>query len=309
MARATDRVRHGVADQLKAVAPIELRRKLVRSRLRGRQRTADHRTLPDLLILGGQRCGTSSLYKYLGRHPNVVPSLRKEVDYFTFEYWRGESWYRAHFPLNARRSLAARRGRPFVTFEATPDYLFDPRAPERVHALVPEAKLVALLRDPAERAVSQYHHNRRLEHEPLELLEALRAEGERLDGELDRLAADERYRALPLRRFSYAARGMYAEQLRRWLEVYPRTQLLVVKFNDLIRQPVATLARIQAFAGLPRWEPPEFRNHSYTASGGSAYPAPTTEVRAFLQARFAGPNAELVELLGEDYRWEVSAVQ
>jgi hypothetical protein len=286
-----------------------MRRRLVRWRLRTRRRTADHRLLPDVLILGGQRCGTSSLYKYLGRHPNVVPSLRKEVDYFTFEYWRGEDWYRAHFPLGMRRSLADRRGRPMVTFEATPDYLFDPRAPQRAHELVPEAKLIALLRDPAQRAVSQYHHNRRLDHEPLPLLDALRAEDERLEGELERLEADPRYRALPLRRHSYVQRGLYAEQLERWLHVYPRTQLLAVKFESLIADPVKTLATIQDFVGIPRWEPPEFRNHSYVASGGSSYDRPSDAVHEFLAKKFAGPNARLVELLGEEYRWDASALR
>jgi hypothetical protein len=298
-----------VADQIKSVAPIEMRRRLVRFRLRTRVRTAAHRVLPDVLVIGGQRCGTSSLYKYLGRHPNIVPSLRKEVDYLTFEYWRGEDWYRGHFPLTTRRALAARAGRAFVTFEATPDYLFDPRAPVRAKELLPEAKLIALLRNPAERAVSQYHHNRRLEHEPLDLLEALQAEGERLDGEMERLEADPRYRALPLRRYAYVGRGLYAEQLARWLEVYPREQLLVVRFDALIQQPVETLARIQEFIGVPGWQPPEFRNHSYTASGTSSYAPPSDEVYEFLARRFSEPNERLVEMLGEEYRWEASAVQ
>lgn len=308
MTKATQRMRHAAADRAKALAPIEMRRRLVRWRLRNRVRTAEHRTLPDVLVIGGQRCGTSSLYKYLGRHPNVVPSLRKEVDYFTFEHWRGPEWYRAHFPLELRRRLAAKRKRAFVTFEATPDYLFDPRAPERTAALLPDAKLIALVRDPAERAVSQYYHNRRLEHEPLELLAALHAEKERLDGEWERCAADPRYRAVPVRRFSYVARGMYAEQLERWLDVFPRERMLLVRFDALITQPVATLARIQRFIGVPEWEPPEFRNHSYTAGGGSSYPPPSDAVAAFLAEQFDDPNRRLVEMFGEEFRWDVPAV-
>lgn len=309
MTRASDRLRHAAADQLKAIAPAEMRRRVVRTRLRWRIRTGDGRTLPDVLVLGGQRCGTSSLYKYLGRHPNVVPSLRKEVDYFTFDYWRGETWYRAHFPLAMRRTVSQRQDKPFVTFEATPNYLLDRRAAERAHQLVPDAKLIVLLRDPAQRAVSQYYHNRRLEHEPLDLLDALRAEEERLAGEYERLAADPKYRAFPLRRHSYVERGRYAEQIARWLEWYQRDQLLVVRFDSLIRQPADTLGRIQDFIGVPRWHPPEFRNHSYTGDGGSGYPEPSAQVQAFLQERFAEPNADLVAMLGEEYRWDLSAVQ
>ncbi len=309
MTKASDRLRHAAADQLKAMAPAEMRRRVVRTRLRWRIRTGDRRTLPDVLVLGGQRCGTSSLYKYLGRHPDVVPSLRKEVDYFTFDYWRGEEWYRAHFPLEMRRTLSQRRGKPFVTFEATPNYLLDRRAAERAHGLVPDAKLIVLLRDPAQRAVSQYHHNLRLEHEPLDLLDALRAEEERLAGEYERLAADPKYRAFPLRRHSYVERGRYAEQIARWLEWYQRDQLLVLRFDALIRRPVETLGRIQDFIGVPRWQPPEFRNHSYAGDGSSGYPEPSPQVRGFLDEQFAAPNAELVAMLGEEYRWDLSAVQ
>ncbi len=81
----------------------------------------------------------------------------------------------------------------------------------------------------------------------------------------------------------------------------------MLRFDALIREPAATLATIQEFLGVPHWEPPEFRNHSYTSSGATSYPPPPDEVHEFLATRFAAPNAELVELLGEEYRWDVPA--
>jgi hypothetical protein len=110
-----------------------------------------------VLVVGAQRCGTSSLFKYLGAHPECGASIRKEARFFTEYYHEGTDWYRAHFPLSAGRP------RRQIYFEATPDYLLDPRVPQRAKALLPEDfRIIALLRDPVERAYSHYWHNRRL---------------------------------------------------------------------------------------------------------------------------------------------------
>jgi hypothetical protein len=303
MGRIADRWRQEAADRAKAMAPDEMRRALVTARLRSRRKTARWRELPDVLIIGGQRCGTSSLYKWLGRHPNVAPSLRKEIEYFSIDHARGGDWYRAHFPTTLRRRAAAAMGRPLVTFEATPDYLFDPRAPGRAQALVPDAKLIALLRDPADRAVSHYHLNVRLGDEPLDLEGALRSEEDRLTDEWERVAEDPNYRAIPLRRFSYVARGRYAEQLERWLELYPRRQLLVLRSEDLYARPAEVFRRVLGFLDLPAWEPPEFRNYSFIGPFGGTYPDPPDTVRRFLADRYAEPNRRLVYLLGEEFQW------
>ncbi len=304
MARLTDKLRQDTADRLKDATPLHLRRRLVRLRLATRTRTAGLRTVPDVLVLGAQRSGTSSLYKYLGRHPNVAPSLRKEIQYFSVDYPRGERWYRAHFPLGVRRWAAGVLRHPFVTFEATPDYLFDPRAPQRAHALVPDAKLIAMLRDPAERAVSHYHHSVRAGLEDLDIESALRAEKSRLDGEVERALADPAYPALALRRFSYVARGRYAEQIERWLDHYPKEQLLVLRSEELFSRPAATFERILDFLELPVWQPPEFRNYSYRGGSDPDYPPPPPAVADFLDAELRAPNERLVELLGEEFRWD-----
>lgn len=298
------RLRHEAADRLKTVVPLRWRRKVSRLRLAGRTRSGRFRTLPDALIIGAQRCGTSSLYKYLGRHPNVAPSLRKEIEYFTIEHHRGEAWYRAHFPLRWRRRLAELRGRPWLTFEATPDYLFDPRAPQRVRELLPQVKLIVVLRDPVVRAVSQYHHNARLRQEKLPLAEALAAEEERLEGAYQEVIDHPQSRALELRRYSYVARGRYAEQLERWRRLFPPDQIMVVRSADLFDATGDTFGRILDFLGLSRWEPAGFRNHSYTDPSQGGYPEPSPEVSDFLSERLAASNQTLVELLGEDFRWD-----
>ncbi len=289
-------------DALKRIAPVRMRRRLVRLRLRLRRVTARFRILPTFVILGGQRCGTSSLYKYLGQHPEIAPSLRKEIEYFTIDYGNGELWYRAHFPLALRRLISRLFGRSLVTFEATPDYLFDPRAPERLQRLLPEARLIVLLREPVSRAFSHYHHMARLGLDDLSFPDAIAAEESRLSGQLEEMKEDPLARVLPFRRYSYRTRGLYAEQLERWFDLFPREQFLILGSDDLFTDPVGTLHRIADFVGVGRWAPAEFRNYSYTAQPVTNPDIPE-ETAAQLGEFFAGPNAELARLLGTDPGW------
>jgi hypothetical protein len=294
--------RQRAADALKAITPLGARRRLVRIRLRLRRLTARYRMLPDFVILGGQRCGTSSLYKYLGRHPEIAPSLRKEIEYFTIDYGKGEDWYRAHFPLRARRWLHRALGRSLLSFEATPDYLFDPRAPKRLASLLPDAKLIVVLREPVARAFSHYHHMARLGLEDLTFPEAIAVEPQRLAGQIAEMKRDPLARVVPFRRFSYAARGLYAEQLRRWFEEFPREQFLILDSAELFADPRNALRRILSFVGAAPWAPTEFRNYSYTTTPAKNPDIPEP-VATELRHRFTAPNRDLELLLGTDLEW------
>lgn len=297
------KARQDVVDALKSVTPLSARRRLVRARLATRQLTSSLRMLPDFLVLGGQRCGTSSLYKYLGRHPQIAPSLRKEIEYFTIDYPQGESWYRAHFPLEARRTVAGKRGTAFKTFEATPDYLFDPRAPQRAAALLPDAKCIVMLRDPVERAYSHYHHNVRLGQESLGFREAIAAEDSRLAHDRGALKHDPLDRVLHFRRFSYVSRGEYADQISRWFSVYPQNQFLFLMADDLFTKPEETLHTILEFVDLAKWSPAEFRNYSYTTTTPVANPAIPEDVRRDLENHFEPFDDRLGKLLDINITW------
>src|SRR6187397_1377370 len=121
--------------------------------------TSSLRALPDFLILGAQKAGTTALYSYLRRHPAIVGPSWKEVSFFDRHYARGEAWYRGNFPTRLRHALAERRAHArAIAGEASPSYVFHPSAPERVAALVPDARLIALVRNPIDRALSHYHH-------------------------------------------------------------------------------------------------------------------------------------------------------
>lgn len=196
--------------------------------------------LPDFLCVGAQRSGTTTLHRHLQRHPDVFAPPSKEVQYFTLHYDRPASWYRSCF---------AEAGPHQAIGDFTPYYLFHPFAASRIAATVPDVRIVVLLRDPVQRALSGYFHARRKGLEPLELEEAFRAEAARLRGaerELGRPAGRHHAHAS----HGYAARSRYEEQLPRYLDRFPRSRILLLRSEDLFGDPEPTLTRVQEFLGL-----------------------------------------------------------
>ncbi len=250
--------------------------------------TARARPLPDFLVLGAQKAGTTALYAYLQRHPGIAGPSWKEVSFFDRHWARGTAWYRGAFPV--------RRGR--LVGEASPSYLFHPLAPRRAASVVPQARLIALLRDPVDRAYSHYQHEVDFGREPLSVEEALDREEERLGGEVERMLADPRYFSRAWWDFAYVARGLYAEQLERWFEAFPRERLLVLANEDLADAPAETYARVLDFLGAPPHELDE-----YPRVFDRDYPELRPDTRARLAERFAEPNRRLYELLGRDLGW------
>ena len=222
--------------------------------------TSAWRMEPDFLVVGAQRCGTTSIYKTLVQHPHVLPAgLHKGVHYFDTDYQRGAGWYRSHFPTKAWARLVQRRtGTWPLTGEASPYYMFHPLVGERIAADLPEARLVAVLRDPVERAYSAYTHERARGFETLSFEDALAAEPERLAGEEERLRRDPSYVSLAHQHNAYLARGRYVDQLERLAASVGRERLLVVDFDDLSMDFARTFGGVLDFLGLEQWLPETF---------------------------------------------------
>jgi Sulfotransferase domain len=256
------------------------------------------RILPSFLLIGAQRGGTTSLFYYLRRHPHVARPSTKEVHFFDDGFWRGVDWYRSFFATAAEQRLARLRGGDLVAAEATPYYLFHPAVPERVAATMPSVRLVVLVRDPVDRAYSHYRKMRRMGLERLSFEDALAKEEQRLAGEEERLLADPHYRSPHHRRHAYVARGLYADQLERWLEHFPPEQLLVLRSEDFFEGPAEVYAETLDFLGLRAWQFPSFEPRNPTSD-----PPLDPALRARLEERFAEPNARLAQLLGRDFGW------
>lgn len=287
----------GLVARVRRSAGWRLSRAEQRSRSGMRRATADVRVLPTFLVIGAQKAGTTSLHEYLRNHPAVLTATVKEVQYFNKEYWRGERWYRSQFPLAARATAVRRQtGVAPQIGEATAAYLFDPRVPARVQRLTPAVKLVAVMRDPVERAYSHYQMELRWGRETVPFEEALLREAKELPNQLQRIARD----PLDPNGFacSYVARGRYAEQLERWLALFPREQLLVVVSEELRADPAAVTAQVFEFLGVPA-DPRD----EYPLRGMQTYAPMASATRRRLEEAFADQNAKLEALLGRALPW------
>jgi len=251
--------------------------------------TAGARPLPDFLILGAQKAGTTALYAYLRWHPQVTGPSFKEVSFFDRHYPRGERWYRAHLPAWPGDRVVG---------EASPSYLFHPLAPQRVAQMLPDARLIALLRNPVDRTFSHYQHEVALGREPLSFEEAIEREDERMQGEVEHMRRDPEYFSEAWWNYTYLARGRYAEQLERWFESFPRDRLLVLLTDELAADPSGTYGRVLEFLGVEARDLP-----SYPRIFEREYEQMAAETRARLERSFEEPNRRLASLLGRELPW------
>lgn len=256
--------------------------------------------MPDFIIIGAQRCGTTSLYNHLIEHPCVAPAFRKEIHFFSLHFGRGVAWYRAHFPYRLCRSYVRRpHRRPFITGEASPYYLFHPHAPERVSEVVPRVKLIVLLRNPVDRAYSHYHLVVRLGYEASSFEDALDMERERLQTEKARMIEDEDYFSFNHLYYSYLSRGIYVDQLKAWRSFFLEEQILVLESEDFSEQPSVVMKRVTDFLDLPMWDVTEYRKYNH-----ARYPKMDARTRERLIGYFKPHNQKLYSYLGVDFGWD-----
>jgi hypothetical protein len=195
--------------------------------------------LPNLIVIGAMKCGTTSLHRYLGAHPAVFMSEPKEVNFFLAEgTWdRGVDWYSSLFPAD----------RP-VRGECSPSYAHHPYfegVPERMRSVVPDAKLVYLIRDPVERIVSHWIHDVAEGRESRDLATCL----DDLDGS------------------GYVAASRYFAQLQRYLGWYPLERILVIRLEDLEGVRERTLAQVFRFVGVDdSFRSPQFARIEHPSS-------------------------------------------
>jgi hypothetical protein len=263
------------------------------------------RSLPNFLIIGAKRGGTTSLYNYLLEHPWVTPLFPsveniKGIHFFDRNYDRGVTWYRSHFPLVANKaSMARMKSRRTITGEASPYYLFHPLAPVRAHGVVPHAKLIVLLRNPVDRAYSHYLERTRNGTEPLGFEEAIAQEPERLNGEVERLLKEDSYYSFAHEHYSYVSQGLYLDQLELWWSVYPRDQVCLIRSEDFFSDPNEVYRRVLEFLELPPWELREYRRYNFHPSRDIS-----PSVRRDLAAFFAPHNERLAQYANVDLGWD-----
>jgi len=248
--------------------------------------TTRWRALPDFVIIGAQKAGTTSLYAALVSHPDVHPAFRKEVHFFDTDHATDLGWYRRHFPID--------RG-DWLTGESSPYYLFHPAVPARMAATIPNVALIAVLRDPVARAISQFHHATSwgLEDRPIEI--ALDPATPEDLAPLDDATWYDRADS-PARERAYLARGRYAEQLERWFAEFDRDRILVLESGEL--DGGTAIPKTERFLGL-REQPLS----AVPQRNVGSYAPPDPSFVNTLVEYFAPHNERLVELLGRPFEF------
>ncbi len=274
-------------------------------------------TLPNFIICGAQRAGTTSLFHYLKAHPQVYMAPTKEVHFFDLNYEKGIDWYEKHFRSSNPEKYKA-------VGEASPFYMYLHEVPERIYRHLPEVKLIFILRNPVDRAYSHYWHEVRMGYEWLTFEEALEKEEERLStGDLHNI-----------RHFSYKDRGKYARQLRNFMKFFSRDQLLILMYDDLKGSPHQVLSRVFEFLGVDPALASELKFKKFNVGGAPriwslqrirpklpgkclkfaldlinlrrGYPAMDQRTRRYLIEYFRPFNRELEEIVERDLSsWEL----
>lgn len=252
------------------------------------------RVVPNFFVVGTQRGGTTSLFIYLLAHELIHgPRRAKGVHYFDTNYDKSVGWYRSNFPrASTIEKQRAESGFAPAIGEGAPYYLFNPQIPARMHDVSPRARIITVLREPLDRAISHHNHEVKRGFETLSMEEAFESEPERLAGEVERMLADPGYVSKAHIHHAYLGRGKYAEQLERYFALFGRDQVLVLDSAKLKSEPEATVRRATDFLGLP-----PMTGVDYPLYNQRDHDPVSAEVRERFGASFEESNARLRELL------------
>jgi tetratricopeptide (TPR) repeat protein len=242
---------------------------------------------PDFIIAGASKSGTSSIYYYLSHHPQVLLSHKKELDFYWQHYERGIDWYLAHFPTITDRP-------DFLTGEATPNYLRFPQVAQRIKDTFPQTKIIILLRNPVDRAISWHYHKLNTGLTKLDLATAIATEIERLTTVSEVEITDTGYYN-PDNIIS----SLYLYKLKPWMEILGRNQFLILKSEDFYLNPQANMEQVFKFLDLPSCP----LEHYPKVNAGS-YQEADPHLRKTLAEYFAPYNRQLEEYLGIKFGWE-----
>lgn len=220
--------------------------------------------LPDFIIMGEMKCGTTALYRYITEHPKVKPARRKELAFFNAHYDKGMEWYKSQFPDCEN----------CMTGEAT-GYLKFPEVAPKVYDTVPNVKLILILRNPVDRAYSHYHMHLRKGKISIPFEKAIEGKS------------------------TYLEKGNYAWKLKKWMKVFPREQFHIVQSEKLNERPQETMDGIFKFLGLTSYKLNVYEQHN---SGDYSKMNPKT--RKILVDYYKPYNEELYQFLGTNYNWD-----
>ncbi len=254
------------------------------------------RLLPDFIIIGTARSGTTSLYYNICQHPCVLPAAYDELGFFDSNFHLGLNWYRSLFPTLFSKWMVKHNKKFAITGEDTPFYIWSPLVAKRILKILPNVKLIVLFRNPIDRAYSNYHLGVRAGSENLSFEDAIQVE-------LNQLKNNEIKPENKLEKYttprSYIAKGFYADQLKIWLKLFNDEQLFIISTEDFESKPQETLDKIYDFLQIPKNHIINIKKHKV-----ASYLKMKSETRQFLVDFYKKPNAELFSMIGQEFDWD-----
>ena len=257
----------------------------------------------DCLILLSSVQRNLELPRYMTLLSNIQllhQHLKKEIRYFSRVHYPNELWYRSNFPTNlSRRHFYKKTNQKLLSGEASPGYLFKPMVPGRMKDLLPDVKLIVILRNPVDRAYSDYHHSIRGGKDTLSFEKAIESEEERCAEEWERVLKDPNFRPRNYMAYSYLAKGLYADSLERWFKHYDRKQFLILATEDFHKNPQLILDQIFDFLGVSSFQAENLRNLNV-----GEYNKMNVDTRKLLVEYFKPHNEKLYNLLRRNFDWD-----
>ena len=250
---------------------------------------AFNRMEPSFIIIGEARCGTTSLFNYICENNRVLPPSKKEIHFFDYKFHNGKSWYKAYFPIKNKNK---------ITGEATPYYFSHPKAAKRLKETFPKMKIILILRNPIDRAISSYYKQRKLSLEHIESVEkAVDLEDVRLKESMYNMLNKNDY-DYNHKNYAYVKRGLYYENLKRWMTLFDDDQMLIFEFDDLFGNLEANYKRVVDFLDI------DDRKMYFEHFNKGSYKNINPKFRAKLASLFEDNNKKLYKLLKVDYNWK-----
>ena len=262
--------------------------------------TGSSHVLPDFYILGGQKCGTTSRFMYLTRHPAILSPNAKDIRFFDKYFFKGINWYRINFPSKSRKSLLRKSFKHVLTGEGTERYFDHPHAPQRIKQVTPHAKFIILLRNPIERSYSHYKMISRRHAESLPFEKVIQEE-DRIISLYQKMIDDPSYYSDIYFRHGYLHRGIYVDKIKHWMEVFPKEQFLIIQSEEFFREPSKIYNQVLDFLGVENFDLDQyeqFRKQDYSES------KLLVDTRKKLVDYFKPHNQRLYEFLGRKFDWE-----
>lgn len=257
--------------------------------------TGPLRSLPDFIIIGTARSGTTSLYNNICQHPCVLSAAYDELGFFDSNFHLGMNWYRSLFPTNLSKWILKRKMKFAITGEDTPFYIWSPAVAKRILKILPDVKLIVLFRNPVDRAYSNYHLGLRAGSENLSFEDAIHTELDNLKKFTNNSENNIEKYIIPR---SYISKGFYADQLKIWLKLFKKEQLFITSTENFESNPQETLNQIFEFLEIPKYQITTPKKYKV-----ASYPKMKNETRKFLLDFYKKFNNELFELVGKEFAW------